>query len=156
MTINPARLGRRQVDVLCAAKDGKLVRHDDGGWVGRHAACTRAAESVARLGLLVDGKRMATVTFGRAGARFGYNVHLSPAGEQALDGWELAHPQQALAEIRRTELIRALAAKPGEITGGDLVELAAKDELLDDDTFTTLRPFLEGRDVDLPHGGGIQ
>lgn len=69
----PVRLGRRQAEVLRAARDGRLIRYTDGGWVAGSTGCTRPAESVARRGLLAEGKHMATVTLGR-GIRPGRHI----------------------------------------------------------------------------------
>lgn len=139
------RLGPRQVEVLRAAHTGDLVRYDDGGWTDRTGGCTRVAESVARRGLLVEAGRMVTITLGRSGGRPGRWMHLSDTGRTALDEWDLAHPEAAVARMRRDELARAIARSGRPVTDVDILALAANDDPLSDDAFVALRQAIEGR-----------
>lgn len=138
------RLGPRQVEVLRAAQSGELVCYDDGGWSDGHRACTRPAQSLWRLGLLVEGPRMVTVTWGSWRERHGWYVRLSGAGRDALDVWDLAHPEAAVARMRRDELARAIARSSRPITDMDILALAARDETLSDDAFVALRQTMGG------------
>jgi hypothetical protein len=147
MTVNPARLGRRQVDVLRAAATGKLVRFDDGGWdIGGHA-CTQPARRLAELGMFAEGQRMVLTTFGSWKSRPGVYVHLSADGVRVLDAWELANPQAVIAHLRHTAAIKTLAAQPGPLTDADLLRLAANDETFGDDAFRVLGRAVDGRPV---------
>lgn len=136
-TVNPSRLGARQVDVLRAAAAGRLARFDGGTWVAGSQACTRPAESVARLGLLADGRRTARVTLG-AGTDHGHEVVLSSLGEVILAAYNAAHPGEVAALARRAEMIRRLAGQRGPVTTEDVLHLAATDKTLPDGAFTAL------------------
>lgn len=141
----PARLGRRQAEVLRAAADGKLIRFDDGGWAADGHACTQPARSVAHL--IVDGKRGAVVTGGSWKSRPGTWMGLTDDGRAALDAYDTAHPEEMVARQRRADAIAALAAKRGPITGDDLLRLAADDEQVSDDTFRILGRAVDGRPI---------
>ena len=94
MAVNPVPLGRRQVEVLRPAADGTLVRFDSGtriadGW----RACARPGQSVKRLGLVEDVKRIARLVLG-GGGQLGTEVGLSSLGEVVLEAWDKAHPRR--------------------------------------------------------------
>lgn len=137
-------LGRRQAEVLrAAAAVRKLIRFDGGGWAADGHACTRPAQSVEHL--LVAVQRGAVVTGGSWQSRPGAWMGLTDEGRAALDAYDVAHPEGLVARQQRADAIARMAAKRGPVTGADVLRLAADDPALDDDTFTTLAPAMDGR-----------
>lgn len=148
MTANAARLGRRQIDALRAAKAGDLVRFDSGTWSAVSTACTQPARSVARLGLLAEAGRMFLFTFG-AGSKPGTRMHLSAEGERVLAEVDRLRPELLEAERRQTILVRELAKLNGQALVDGVLRAAAYDDRVDDATFPMLAQAAEGRDIEL-------
>jgi len=81
------KLGTRQIDVLRAAADGRLIRFDDGGWHDGRQSCTPAARALAERTPALFAEGAPAVQFGPGyamGRRDGRVMLLTEAGKQAL------------------------------------------------------------------------